>query len=296
MRALVTGANGLLGSRLCRELSSRGHEVFATGRGPRRMPGAHPYFEVELSSAAQVAEAFQKVRPELVLHSASMTDVDGCERRPEEAYACNVEATANLARSSKKAGAHLVYVSTDYVFDGVAGPYSEEALPNPRGVYAATKYAAELCVRALCPSFAIARTAVVFGWPAASRPNFATWLTETLLKGQPARLFEDQHVSPSLADSVAQMLSEIAERRLPGVWNTCGAEVIDRVSFGRVLCEELGLDPGLLIASRMADVALPSPRPARAGLTVDKVRRELEAKPLGVREAIRRFAEQHASK
>ncbi len=221
-----------------------------------------------------------------------MTEVDACEREPQLAFAANVTATAAVARGARELGAHLVHVSTDYVFDGEHGPYDEQALPNPRGVYALTKHMAEQAARTFVPGCAIARTAVVYGWPAAGRANFGAWLVGALEKGQPVRLFEDQFVSASLADSVAAMLAELGERKLGGIWNTCGADVVDRVGFGRALCEVFGFDAHLITPTRLADMKLASPRPLRSGLKVDKVRSQLRAQPLTLGESLRRF---HAS-
>ena len=293
MRLLVTGANGLVGGRLCALLASRGHQVVGVSRGERR-PSTSPaaafeYRSVELADRGQVAQALEASRPDVVVHTASMTEVDACEKDPDLAFACNVEAPANVARAARKLGAHLVHVSTDYVFDGDAGPYTEDDVPNPRGVYALTKHMGEQAVRVFAGSYAIARTAVVYGWPPAGRPNFGAWLVGALSKGEKVKLFEDQFVSPSLALSVAEMLAELAERRLAGVWNTCGGEVVDRVSFGRALCAELGFDASLLVPTRMAALKLPSPRPYKSGLVTDKARAQLSAKPLPLSEALPRF-------
>ncbi|PTL76171.1 SDR family oxidoreductase [Vitiosangium sp. GDMCC 1.1324] len=290
MRILVTGANGLVGSRACKLLVEQGHEVVGLGRGERRATGSWRYLSCELTREPEVSAAFADASPEVVLHCASMTEVDACEREPEWAFAANVEATAFVARACRRAGAHLVHVSTDYVFDGEAGPYDEEALPNPRGVYALTKHMGEQAARVLAPGCAIARTAVVYGWPpVAGRLNFGAWLVGALEKGQPVRLFEDQIVSPSYAENVAAMVAELGLRRLGGVWNTCGAEVVDRVQFGRAVCEVFGFDPGLLVPVKMAELKLPAPRPLRSGLRTDKARRELHARPLALAESLARF-------
>ena len=161
--------------------------------------------------------------------------------------------------------------------------------PNPRGVYALTKHIGEEAVRAVGASWAIARTAVVYGWPPAGRANFGSWLLGALRRGESVRLFEDQFVSPSLAESVAEQLLELAERRLCGVWNTCGAEVVNRVQFGQALCEEFHLDASRIIPSRLADANLKSPRPARSGLRTDKAAAQLRARPLSVAASLARF-------
>jgi dTDP-4-dehydrorhamnose reductase len=289
MRIVVTGANGLLGSRCCSLLAAQGHTVFGLGRGAQRAQGDFAYLTCELSREVEVAASMAESRPEAILHTASMTEVDACEREPGAAFAANVEGTANVSRAARRAGAHLVYVSTDYVFDGECGPYDEEAIPNPRGVYAVTKHMGEQAARVFVPGVAIARTAVVFGWPSSGRPNFGAWLVAALQQGQTVRLFEDQLVSPSLADSVAAQVSELTVRKLAGIWNTCGADVVDRVTFGRALCAQFGFDDRLLIPTRLAGVKLPSPRPLRSGLTVHKARAQLNATPLPLNQALARF-------
>ncbi|WNG36022.1 SDR family oxidoreductase [Archangium violaceum] len=289
MRFLVTGSNGLVGSRVCTQLEQRGHEVVGLGRGPRRTGDTYRYVPCDLTREQDVVTAITGAVPEVIIHCASMTEVDLCEREPEQAYANNVTAAAAVARGAKAVGAHVVHVSTDYVFDGDAGPYDEQALPNPRGVYALTKHMGEQAVRVFVPGAAIARTAVVYGWPAAGRANFGVWLLNTLSQGQQVKLFEDQFISPSFADSVAEILVELGERKLGGVWNTCGAEVVDRVTFGRALCEVFGFDAKLITPVKMAELKLASPRPLRSGLRVDKVRAHLRTAPLGLHESLARF-------
>lgn len=289
MKILVTGANGLVGSRVCEQLSLKGHEVLGVGRGARRAAGSWRYVSVELTQQPDVLKTALPFEAQAIIHTAAMTEVDACEKAPHLAWAANVDAALHLARVARETGAHLVNVSSDYVFDGNSGPYSEEDIPNPRGVYATTKLAGELAVRVLAPSWAIARTAVVYGWPAAGRPNFGSWILSALEKGQAIPLFEDQFVSPTLADSLAEMLCELALRQLPGIWHTSGADILSRFEFARVLCQALGFDESLLKPTRMADLKRASPRPYRSGLKVEKAQRELQAKPLNTAEALGRL-------
>ena len=289
MRITVTGANGLVGSRLCRLLVVEGHAVTAVGRGQRRTVGDYEFLSCDLSDQDGVRRALDSARPEAIIHTASMTDVDGCERDVDGAWAANVVAAGHVARHAHASGAHLVHVSTDYVFDGQDGPYDEEARPNPSGVYARTKWLGEEAVRLLGGSWAIARTAVVYGYPPSQRPNFGSWLLGTLREGKTARLFVDQYVSPSLALNVAEQLAELAERRLPGVWNVAGAEVVNRMEFGEALADVFGLDRRLLVPSKLADAGMASPRPPRSGLRVDKALAALKARPLGLRASLEQF-------
>ncbi len=299
MRIAVTGARGLVGSRLCLELWRRGHEVVGFLRGPiptspppevaqsRRRP--FEYRACDLTDARAVEGILAELRPEVIVNTAAMSEVDRCERSPDLAYASNVDATTQLCRAAWSTGAHLLHVSTDYVFDGERGPYGEEDVPNPRGTYATTKHIAEQAVRVLAPRWAIARTAVVYGWPPSNRPNFGSWLVSALRRGESVRLFEDQLVSPSLALNVAQMLAELAERRLEGIWNACGASMVDRLTFGRELCGVFGFNPALCIGSKVDDAKLDSPRPRRCGLRGDKAASQLQSKPLPLAAALAAF-------
>ena len=278
MKAVVTGARGLVGRRLVRVLAARGHDVVAWSRA-----------DVELSNRAWVEGGLAKAHADVVFNPASMTEVDRCEADKPRAYRDNVLAAANLAIAASAQGAHLVHVSTDYVFDGNAGPYREDDVPNPRGVYAKTKRMGEVLIEELAESFCICRTAVVYGWPQAARANFGAWLYGALSQGKEAKLFSDQFVSPTLADNLADMLVEIGERKLTGIWNVCGADVVSRVEFGHAFCDAFGFDPKLVVPTKLADLNLASPRPLHSGLVVDKIRNSLKNKPLSTRDAIESF-------
>ncbi len=297
-RALVAGAQGLVGARLAGVLRAAGHEVTGTAR-PRpedaRSP-AQPLKAVNLARPADVEALVDEVRPDVVFNASGMTDVDACERDPCGAWRGNVEVTVNLCRAAKRVGAHLVHLSTDYVFDGRDGPYPEDATPNPHGAYALSKHASELAVRALLPASAVVRTAVVYGWPPERKQNFGAWLVTQLAQGQPVKLFWDQVITPTLAESCARMVAEIGLRGLAGTWHAAGEASLDRVAFGRALCATFGFDEALLVPTALADVKLAGPRPPRAGLRVDRARAELSEKPLPLDDALRRFhAEWRAS-
>lgn len=290
MRALVTGANGVLGSRLVNRLLARGHSVVASAReSAPRFPGLARYISADLADVAAIKRLVVEATPDVVLNAGAMTDVERCEGAPALAFGANVLGPAALAEATRESGALLVHLSTDYVFDGQAGPYSESDVPNASGVYAVTKHMGEQAVRTLGGAWAIARTAVVYGWPPLSRPNFGAWLLQSLRERRPIKLFSDQFVSPTLASNLADMVVEVAERRLCGMWNLAGAEVVDRVTFGRALALAFGLDDSVISPVRMADAGLKSPRPPKSGLKVDKARAELSAQPLTLREALVAF-------
>jgi dTDP-4-dehydrorhamnose reductase len=289
MRVAVTGANGLLGGDAVALLGGR-HEVLALGRGPCRLPaGPHRWADADLGDGDSVESALRDFCPDAVLHAGAMTDVDACERAPEQAWRVNVGGTEQIARACRAIGARLVAVSTDYVFDGEAGPYGEDDVPNPRGVYARTKRAGEEAALLLAKDRAVARVAVVYSGRPGAKSTFATQIVEKLSRGEPVRAFSDQLVSPTWARNGAEMTLELLlETGHQGVLHTSGATVLDRVDFARRVARRFGL-VGEIIPVRTADVNLAAPRPLRAGLRVERAAALLEAQPMAVDAQIEAF-------
>src|SRR5207302_2961811 len=179
------------------------------------------------------------------------------------------------ALGARAAGATLIARTTDYVFDGEAGPYSEDDIPNPRGAYAKSKRCGEEAALLLAPGAAVARVAVVYSGHGGSKRTFAQGALEALRARKEVRAFEDQSVSPTLADNAAEMIIGLWRSGQAGVWHCTGAEVVIRVEFARALARKLGADERLIVPTRLADAKLLAPRPLRAGLRVDRIQRLL---------------------
>ncbi len=292
MKVAVTGANGLLGGEAVALLAGR-HEVLALGRGPCRLPpGDRAWATVDLGDGRSAFEALRAFGAQAVLHAGAMTDVDGCERDPERAWAVNVGGSEQVARACRALPARLVAVSTDYVFDGAAGPYAEEDLPNPRGAYARSKRAGEEAALLLAPDCAVARVAVVYSGRPGAKATFATQIVEKLSRGEPVKAFSDQMVSPTLARNGAEMALELLlQTAYRGVLHTSGATVLDRVEFARRVARRFGLG-GEIVPVRTADVKLAAPRPLRGGLRVERAARTLRTKPLAIDDQLDRFFEE----
>ena len=295
MRVAITGANGLLGGEAVAQLlrgAAGSHQVLALGRGPCRLqPGPYRWASAELGTG-EVEAALLDFGAEAVLHAGAATDVDGCERDPVMAWRANVDGTAEVARACRALSARLVAVSTDYVFDGEAGPYAEEDLPNPRGAYARSKRCGEEAALVLSPGCAVARVAVVYSGRPGAKATFATQVVEKLARGEPVKAFQDQHVSTTLAQSGAAMCLELLlETDYAGVLHVSDAAVLDRVAFAEAVARRFGLS-GQIIPVRTADVKLPAPRPLRAGLRVDRARALLRHQPLPLEAALDRFFEE----
>jgi dTDP-4-dehydrorhamnose reductase len=297
---LVTGANGLVGSRVAARLAQAGHAVVATGRGPIREPiaglPAIEYVEVDVARPGALRNAIERAAPGAVVHCGAMTDVDACEADPPQAWAVNVSATAEAAVAARAAGVRFISLSTDYVFDGEAGrSYTEEDRPNPRGVYSRTKRAAEEAALLLGGDAAVARVSLVYTGRKGSRPTFAATAADALLAGKEVKAFSDQTNSPTLADNAAEMVVGLLQSGEKGLWHCSGATAVTRAEFARALARTLGAQEGLVVAVPMASMDLPAPRPRNSSLRVDKIRRLLGSSiPLDLPAQLERFARERA--
>jgi dTDP-4-dehydrorhamnose reductase len=289
----VTGANGLVGSRLVARLSDAGERVVAVGRGPRRFSAgpAVEYVEQDFLQPVPLQDLIESLRPSGVLHAAAMTDVDACELNPADAWVLNVRAVVACATACRKIGARLTALSTDYVFDGEKeGGYTEEDAPNPRGAYARTKRAGEEAALLLANDRTVCRVAVVYSGYTSAKRTFAAAAVENLLAGKPVRAFTDQVVSPTLADNAAEMVIGVHRSGEQGIFHCAGASAVSRVEFCLALARKLGASPDLIVPTRLAELKLPAPRPLRCSLRVEKVQRLLGAQaPLSLDAALDRF-------
>jgi dTDP-4-dehydrorhamnose reductase len=283
---LVTGGNGLLGTKLIELCLRHGaHRPVSVSRQPcsNGSLGAFEFHQLDLTNGDSVGELFERLRPRWVVHTAAMTNVDGCERQPEAAWRANADAAEAVAQACRTVDAHLVHLSTEYVFDGRSGPYGEEDPANPISVYGRTKLASEQAILRLRPSAAIARTTVLYGYALNARPNFVTWLIGKLNAGEAVKVVNDQIGSPTLADNLAEMCFALALGGASGVYNTVGADCLDRYAFALTAAEIFGLDHGLIRPVSTAGLAQPARRPLRAGLRMDKFRQTFPDVPvLGV--------------
>lgn len=291
MRLLVTGASGLFGSRLAEAALKKGFLVYAGSRKDVPLHGAPVFFDI--SDEVQVRGAFEKVRPDFVVHSASLTDVDSCELNRELAWKTNVEGTGYVAEAAGRNGAFLVYVSTDYVFNGQKGCYGEDDEPDPVNYYGVTKLEAERVVANRLEDYCIARPSVIYGSTnAAGKINFALWLINKLRAEERVKIITDQWISPTLNTSMADMILEIVERRLTGIFHVSGATRISRYDFAGLLVEVFGLDAGLIDAVEAAGFPWVAKRPRDSSLDTEKAHKILKNKPLKVYQALKRLKQE----
>jgi len=281
----VTGASGLLGSRMV-EPAKHNYEVIPLHN---TRPLHSNSLRLDITNLSEVLSLFNKLKPHMVIHTASETNVDKCETRKEQAWRINVEGTRNIAFACSKVGAKLVYISTDYVFDGEKGNYTEQDKPNPINYYGVTKSEGESQVVQHCKNYAILRTSVLYGWHP-WKQNFATWVINELKQNKEITVVEDHYNTPTLADNLAEMAIETILKDLQGVYHACGSERIGRYEFARQIARAFDLNQNLIRPIKMEQLtAWIAKRPRDSSLNTNKIRSQLEAKPLNITEGLDRM-------
>lgn len=269
-----------MGSKVAEIGLKKGYQVF-TGYA-HHLPEQGTAVKLDLMDSSSLVEAIKSSRPEAIIHTAALTDVDLCETNKEQAHRMNVLGTKTLAEAAREVGAFIVYTSTDYVFDGSRGMYKEEDAPDPVNYYGVSKLLGE----PYCD--AVARTCVIYGSrPASGKVNFALWILERLGKGDSVKVVTDQYITPTLNTNLAMMVLELARRKLVGVYHLAGATRISRYDFAVELAKAFGLDENLIIRSKMSEMRWAARRPADSSLDTSKAFRCLEAKPWSIEEALR---------
>lgn len=274
--SLVLGANGLIGRRVGALLTARGLPWVGTCR-LREAAGLRA---LDVTDAPRLAALFAEVKPGVVYHCANLAGgVDFCESNPDAATAFHLDATREIGRRCAEHGAALVFISTDYVFDGSAGPYREDDSRHPLNHYGRLKLAAEEWLEAHLERHVIARTTNVFGWdPATVTPNFVMGLWRANRDGRPMNVPSFLWGNPTCAGDLAAALVELATSGASGVYHVVGSSFINRLDWARRACAVLGLD-----ATRLHEIAEPPPtmvpRPLRSWLDTGRFTRSF-ATPL----------------
>jgi len=288
MKIFITGGSGLAGGRLAEMAMARGDEVYS-GYAHNQPPSGREV-RFDLLDENGIRDIIKRMRPDVIVHSAALTDVDRCEREKELAYRMNVEGTRAVAQGARKTGSFLVYISTDYVFDGQRGLYREEEETKPVSYYGLTKLLGEeICMDLGC----IARTCVIYGSrPASGKVNFALWLLNTLKSGKEARVVTDQFITPTLNTSLAAMVLEAGERQLSGIYHLSGATRVSRYDFACQMARIFDLDSRLILPTRMSEMNWLAKRPKDSSLDTSKASRMLKHRPLALDESLQMLKEE----
>lgn len=294
-KILITGSNGLLGQKLVELLLSKEIEIIATARGENRLPFKEGYTfkSLDITDKQQVIDTIAELKPDAVINTAAMTNVDQCEFEKDACWKQNVNAVEYLIEACEQNNAFLLHVSTDFIFDGTSGPYKEEDEANPISFYGWSKYAAEKAVINSNARWAIARTVLVYGIAFdMSRSNIILWVKKSLEEGKNIKVVTDQWRTPTLAEDLAKGCFLIADKEAEGIFNISGKDFLNPYEMAVMTADYFGLDKSLLTQADSSTFTQPAKRPPRTGFVLDKAREVLGYEPVSFKEGIEILAKQ----
>lgn len=290
MKIMVTGSNGLLGQKLIHQLANRPDvTLLATARGNNRLKQqtGYTYSPLDITDGQAVLALCQSWQPDAIIHTAAMTQVDDCEDQQAACWELNVTAVDHLIRAAEAVNAHLVHLSTDFIFDGAAGPYDETATPNPLSFYGKSKLAAEKLLLESSISYSIIRTVLVYGVAEdMSRSNIVLWAKGALEKGQPLRIVSDQFRTPTLAEDLAQGCILAAMKRAQGIYNISGKDQMSVLELVKRVAKYFDLPTDQISEVSTDTLNQRARRPLVTGFILDKARRDLGYEPHTFEEGI----------
>lgn len=295
MKILVTGAKGLLGQKLS-ELLQKDETVqlVATARSEAPLPLSRgEYIRLDITDPAQVESVLASQKPDVVINTAAMTNVDQCETEKESCWKNNVTSVENLVASCKKHNIRLVHVSTDFIFDGSHGPLDENETPAPVNYYGESKLAAEKIIQQSTISWCILRTVLVFGITSdMSRSNIVLWVKNSLEQGKTIQVVNDQWRTPTLAEDLAMGCYLAAIKKASGIYNISGQDFLSPYDIAIQTADFFGLDKSLIKATDSSQFKQPAKRPLTTGFIIDKAKNELGYNPRSFRDGLKILASQ----
>lgn len=287
---LVTGSNGLVGQKLV-DLLAKNKEVnlIATSRNFNKIEDVQGYsFELlDITNKTEVDYLISRYNPDTIINTASEANTDYCEDHRDEAWKINVEAMKYLSEAANRIGAHLIHLSTDFVFDGNNGPYSEENWPNPVSYYGYTKLEGEKVVEQLADKWSVVRTVLVYGVNFnMSRSNILLWAKNALENKQPIKVVNDQFRTPTLAEDLAHGCIEVALREKEGLYHISGNEYMSVYDIVMTIAEVFNYDKSLISTISTLDLNEKAKRPPRSGFVINKAINDLDYCPHSLREGL----------
>jgi dTDP-4-dehydrorhamnose reductase len=286
MKFLVTGSAGLIGSQVVQDLIQKSHTVYSCYHTQKPLQGIPTV--LDLTDETQIIQTLEEIKPDKIIHLAAMTGVDLCETKQEIATLINTKATETLAKQAAKINAFFVYVSTDYVFDGINEMKKENESTNPLGFYGKSKLEGELVLNKLASNWCIARTSTPFGIHS-TKKSFPLWVKENLEAKKEIPVLVDQFTSPTYVPNLSKMLIEIATRQIVGIIHVSGATRISRYALAELVAHKLNLDKNLLIPTKIDAMNWKAPRPKDSSLDVSLATEILNEQPQKIEQSLELF-------
>ena len=290
MKILITGSNGLLGQKLLHKLRKDYFvELIATSKGDNRVTerSNYTYFDLDITNNDAVAQLISSEKPQVVINTAAFTNVDLCEDEKKACDTLNVDAVKYLADACLKVDAHLIQISTDFIFDGKDGPYSEEDEPNPLSYYGLSKLKSEQLLQAHSVKWTVLRTIIVFGvGEYLSKGNIVLWAKGALEKRDPLNIIDDQFRAPTLAEDLADICILAAKKKALGIFNASGKDIMSIYEIVETIAKHYGYSIDNLNKISTATLNQKAVRPAKTGFILDKSINELGYNPHSFEECL----------
>lgn len=295
-KILLTGSNGLLGQKLIELIREKdGYILVATSRGKNRFSdhSGYIYRSMDVSNRDEVYKLVNEIEPDIVIHTAAMTNVDQCETDRDNCWQLNVRAVEYVSEACRQVNAHLIHLSTDFIFDGKEGPYDEEANPSPISFYGDSKLAAERVIFKSNINWAILRTVLVYGIVSdMSRSNIVLWVKSSLEQGKNITVVDDQFRTPTLAEDLAMGCFLAAEKKATGIYNISGEDLLTPYKMALKVADYFGLDKSLISRGDSSNFKQTAQRPPRTGFIIDKAKKDLGYRPCSFDDGIAVLAKQ----
>lgn len=286
-RILIIGSNGMLGQRLAQFYSALGNtELLCASAEDKSFLENVNYKQLDITQKNQVREIILDFFPDYIINTAAFTNVDKSETEKETAWKINVNGVENIALYAWTIDAHLIHISTDYIFDGKNGPYTENDKPNPIGYYGRTKLASENSIRISGVTYTIVRTNVLYGPAKYGRPDFVKWVVNSLKSGNEIKIVTDQFGNPTYIDDIVNAIHKIIEFKKESIYNISGAEFISRFNFAKRIAEFFNLNRNRIKPILTKDLNQAAARPLKSGLITLKAETELGFKPRSIEETL----------
>lgn len=283
LRILLTGSNGLLGQKIVYAALKRNDiQLLATSKGESRLhiKSGFDYASMDITQADEVAGIVEEFKPHCIINTAAMTNVDACEKDQENCWKMNVEAVRTMTELCELYNIHLIHLSTDFVFDGEKGYYSEEDVPNPLSHYARSKYESEKVVQQARIDSAIIRTIIIYGVvDDKQRSNVVIWTINSLRQQKDINVISDQMRSPTLAEDLADACVQAALKRATGIYHVSGSETMSILDMVNRTADFFQLDKKYIHPVTTDQLKQPAKRPLLTGFNIDKAKRELNFQP-----------------
>ena len=287
MKYLVTGSAGLIGNQLVHDLEKSGEIVYSCYNNMKPVYGIPT--KLNLLNLEDIHKIFKKFQPDVVIHSAALTDVEKCEVDPQLANSLNVKATEVIAKEVEKISSYLMYISTDYIFDGKTGLYEETDSTNPLNNYGKTKLLGEKFIENETSKWSIIRTSTPFGVHPFKK-TFPVWVYENLKINKKINILEDQFTSPTYVPNLSKMILEITSRSLEGFFHLSGSTKISRFEFAKMIATKLNLDLSLLNPVKIDTMPWKANRPLDSSLNISKINAILKTKPYTIKQSLDDYA------